>query len=377
MIRNLFFLLSLLLLKTAPSFCQTICLNMIVKNESHVIERCLASVKDLIDYWVIVDTGSTDGTQAIIEEFMEGVPGQLHERPWVNFAHNRNEALFYAQGKGDYLLMIDADEELVFLGKPHFPYLVKDAYHVVVRQSDTGVDYKRYLLVNNHLDWKWKGVVHESLESEAARTLGFLSDVINFSYTTGDRSSDPDKYLKDAKLLEKALEEDPDNSRYVYYLAQSYFNVPDYPLALKYYQKRAEMGGWEQEVFFSFYCTGMIQNVLEMDPEVFLNSHANAFVFRPSRAEPLYRMANYYIYTKNYLLGYLVSKLAITLPVSEDSVFVERWIYEWGALLQFAECSFNIGCYDETFQAIQKLLQVPTLPEDTRKLLIQNLNLLK
>ena len=75
---------------------------MIVKNESPVIEKCLASVKGMIDYWVIVDTGSTDGTQQIIKNFMKDVPGKLYERPWVNFAHNRNEALDLARNKTDY-----------------------------------------------------------------------------------------------------------------------------------------------------------------------------------------------------------------------------------------------------------------------------------
>src|SRR5574340_542399 len=93
---------------------KTICLNMIVKNESKVIERCLASVKPIIDTWVIVDTGSTDGTQAIVREFLKDIPGELHERPWVNFGHNRNEALELARGKADYLLLIDADDKLAY-----------------------------------------------------------------------------------------------------------------------------------------------------------------------------------------------------------------------------------------------------------------------
>ena len=78
---------------------QTICLNMIVKDEKDVICRCLASVKPVIDYWVIVDTGSSDGTQEIIRAFMKEIPGELHERPWINFGHNRNEALELAKGK--------------------------------------------------------------------------------------------------------------------------------------------------------------------------------------------------------------------------------------------------------------------------------------
>ena len=81
----------------------TICLTMIVKNESQVIRRCIDSVKDYISYWVIVDTGSTDGTQDLIKEIMAeyNIPGELHERPWVDFGHNRTENLRYAKDKAD------------------------------------------------------------------------------------------------------------------------------------------------------------------------------------------------------------------------------------------------------------------------------------
>lgn len=58
---------------------------MIVRNEAAVVRRCLASVKHLIDYWVIIDTGSDDGTQQIIREFLQEIPGELHERPWIDF----------------------------------------------------------------------------------------------------------------------------------------------------------------------------------------------------------------------------------------------------------------------------------------------------
>ena len=72
------------------------------------------SVTPLIDSWVIVDTGSTDGTQKIIREYLKDIPGNLYERPWVNFSHNRNEALELAKGKADYILFMDADDKLSF-----------------------------------------------------------------------------------------------------------------------------------------------------------------------------------------------------------------------------------------------------------------------
>ena len=96
---------------------QTVCLNMIVKNEVHVIERCLASVRELIDYWVIVDTGSVDGTPEVIAAALAGTPGELHHREWKDFGTNRTEALELARGKSDYVFIIDADEQLPGTGR--------------------------------------------------------------------------------------------------------------------------------------------------------------------------------------------------------------------------------------------------------------------
>src|SRR5579885_182690 len=144
-----------------------ICLNMIVKNESHVIKRCLSSVNPIIDYWVIVDTGSADGTQTLIREFMKDIPGELYERPWVNFGHNRNEALALARGKAEYILFIDADDRLVFDEGFRMPHLDKDAYYVrqVVKNRDIAVterDIREIVLMVKDLPvFYWEGVMHE------------------------------------------------------------------------------------------------------------------------------------------------------------------------------------------------------------------------
>src|ERR1700733_11066955 len=113
-----------------PADRPTICLNMIVKNEAKVIARCLESVKPILSSWVIVDTGSTDGTQAIIRSVMKDIPGELHERPWKDVGHNRTEAIELARGKGDYLFVIDADDVLAIGPRFVMPKLTKDAYQL-------------------------------------------------------------------------------------------------------------------------------------------------------------------------------------------------------------------------------------------------------
>ncbi len=218
---------------------ETICLNMIVKDESHVIRRCLESVKPLIDYWVIVDTGSSDSTKEIIQKCLADIPGELHERSWVHFGHNRNEALALAQGKGDYLLFMDADDYLVF--SPHFtlPSLIHDEYSIFINHR--GLCYSRTHLVRAALDWKWHGSVHEYIHSPQVRTRAKLEGITNYVMTEGARSRDPEKYHKDAAMLEQSFKEDPTNGRTVFYLAQSYRDAGDTDKAIVWYTKRAAM----------------------------------------------------------------------------------------------------------------------------------------
>ena len=264
-------------LKLASKDKQTICLSMIVKNESAVITRCLGSLKPMIDYWVIVDTGSSDGTQKIIRDFMKDVPGELYERPWINFGHNRNEALQLAKGKADYVLFIDADETLTFDPDFKLPKMDKDLYYIIADYA--GMQYARVRLINNHLDWKWVGVLHETVESPQLKTRDTLLGVRNIVNTDGARSKDPKKFQKDAQILEKALLEEPTNSRYVFYLAQSYKDAGDYEPSIKNYQKRIAMGGWDQEIFWSMTQVAILQDILERPEQTIIEGYEKAYAF--------------------------------------------------------------------------------------------------
>lgn len=261
---------------------------MIVKNEAKVIQKCLASVKHIIDYWVIVDTGSTDGTQKIIEEFLSDIPGELHERPWVDFAFNRNEALDLAKNRGDYFLFIDADERFEWKDSSAFlPLLDKDYYMGIIHHG--AFVFLRTILVNSRFDWRWVGIIHEFVTSVEGQDRGILHHPIVRSTVEGNRSQDMQKKFRhDIELLERALEMEPRNSRNRFLLAQQYEGVGEYALALKNYEMRAMAGSSDLEVFYSFYRMGLMQKELGMLPEIFINHYLKAFQMRPWRAEPLF-----------------------------------------------------------------------------------------
>ncbi len=95
-----------------------ICLNAMVANEAPTITRMLDSVSPYINYWVIQDNGSTDGTQDIIKNYFKKkrIPGFLYETEWQYPGFNRDHTLqtaLKADHKCDWILRMDADEQLV------------------------------------------------------------------------------------------------------------------------------------------------------------------------------------------------------------------------------------------------------------------------
>lgn len=349
-----------------------VCLNMIVKNESEVIERCLNSVKPIIDYWVIVDTGSSDGTQKTIKKCMKGIPGKLYERPWVNFEHNRNEALDLARDCAEYLLFIDADEELIYEEGFSLPVLDKDLYHLMVEFG--GMHYVRNQFVKSSLNWKWVGVLHETLLSDQVQATGKLEGVKNFVRSEGCRSRDPHKFEKDAQILEEALVKEPENARYRFYLAQTYRDGGSLEKAMENYQKRVEMGGWPEEVFCSKYQIAQLKELLKWPAEEVIQAYSDAYTYRPSRAEPLSRMATYLRLRGNYLLAYMVANQGLSQPEpeAEKALFLEDWIYRYQLKLEKSIAAYWIGRFAESLELSKEILQLEDLPENVKECVATN-----
>jgi glycosyltransferase involved in cell wall biosynthesis len=345
---------------------RSICLNMIVKNESSVIRRCLSSIRSVIDYWVIVDTGSSDGTQEMILESMKGIPGKIHEQKWINFEHNRNCALELARNRCDYILCVDADDTMEFSLSFDKASLERDCY--LIRCRDPVVDSYRILMINNDPGWKWVGILHEELQIAHPVSGQILSGVMkNGLSRDGYRMQDPKCYLNDALILEKEHQKDPFNCRTVFYLAQSYLTARESKLALKYYELRSSMGGYEEEVFWSLYMIGCLQEDLMMEAETIIDSYWKAYEFDRSRAEPLYSLSRFFLKIGNPAMGYLAGRAAISIPYPKSLFMVQRDVYEYGALLFFSYCQHMMERFDEAQVSYRQLLAKDILPREDRK----------
>ncbi len=340
---------------------------MIVRNESPVMRRCLKSVKSLIDYWVIVDTGSDDGTQEIISDEMQGIPGVLYERPWVDFSHNRTEALDLAKGKGDYVLLIDADEEVVMAEGFELPELTEQLYLVDVHLGLLSA--YRELFINNHLDWYWVGVLHEQICCKTPlNSYGTIQGIRNVSHPDGCRSLDPQKFLKELEILKRGLEKEPKNSRYMFYLAQTQAACGHWKEARESYTKRAEMSGWDMEAYQSLYRIGLLEEMLQYPPFKVIESYQRANRFLPIRAEPIFRIAYQYYFLGNFREAKRIAAIGCTLkiPDARHAFYIEPFIYEsWMAKL-FADCCFDLGEENEALQGYLKIKDAPSLSKEAK-----------
>lgn len=347
---------------------ETICLNMIVKDESQVITRCLESVKPVIDYWVIVDTGSKDGTQEIIKDYLKDIPGELHERPWRNFGENRSEAYLLAKGKADYILFMDADDVLEFEGDPELPALRADLYNMW--RGTPGFTYLKPQIAKADLPWKWVGVTHEYLACDKPYNSEIL---LNPKYVTKDGGASTKdlkrKFLRNVELLEAGLKQEPKNERYAFYLAESYRDAGEKGKALEWYQKRVDMGGWDEEVFWSKLQIAHMLSEIGLPDSLVMNAYMLAHAYRPHRVEPVYYIAQLANAQGNYGLTYEIIKAQdfIEKPAKKDLLFNMDWIEEYGLLFELSIASYYLNHYEESLKTCDRLLAINDLPESWRK----------
>ena len=353
---------------------QILCLNMIVKNEAPVIARCLASVRPIIDYWVIVDTGSTDGTQDAIRTFMADVPGELHERTWRDFAHNRSEALELAQPHGEYVLWIDADDVLEFEQEFEMPVLQADSYMLRIIEGPTIV-HNRTQIVRAALPWRWRGVLHEFLTCDDAGSRALLEGLwLRHTYGEGARQRDSQTFRRDAEILCAALQTENDpfmQSRYQFYLAQSYRDCDEKEKALQAYLKRAELGFSSDEVFMSLYHAAQLQEAFSYPFETIFATYQRAAQVAPHRAEAIHGACRL-CRTTGHWSRYEFGKPGLCLTPPDGALFVENWIYEYGLLDEFSVNAYYACAYQESLDACERLLREGKIPTDMRERVTKN-----
>jgi glycosyltransferase involved in cell wall biosynthesis len=311
---------------------------MIVKNESKIILRFLESVFLLIDSYVICDTGSTDNTIEIITTFFEQkrIFGKIIQEPFQNFGYNRTFALNACRDmKGaDYILLLDADMTLIrdyTIPVHDFKLSLIDADVFYVLQGNNAFQYNNSRIVKNSLGAFYWGVTHEYLSFTSNAIKKNITKKTLFINDVGDGGSKINKTERDISLLEQGLIDNPDNDRYTFYLANSYRDIHNYEKAIELYKKRIDIGGWNEEIWYSHYTLGKLYKELhKMDEAIF--HWLEAFNIIPNRIENIYHIVKYYRERGNNQLAYnflCMADYARNQNTSRDFVFTEKDVYDY------------------------------------------------
>ncbi|WP_058485989.1 glycosyltransferase [Defluviitalea phaphyphila] len=218
---------------------------MMVKNEEKYLDRCLTSLKPILDSisseLIILDTGSTDKTVEIAKKHTN----KVYYHPWENdFAKMRNISISYA--KGEWLFILDADE---MIDNPEtiiefFKTNKYKKYRTCVLKIKNFLDSKEkhwnivpiMRLFKKTSDFRYTGAVHE--QPLAVPPFYYLDTILNhYGYVATDPVLMKRKFKRNVKILEQELQKDPNNYYYLFQLSQSYGMYGDKKTALYYAEK--------------------------------------------------------------------------------------------------------------------------------------------
>ncbi len=319
-----------------------------VKNESKIIERLIRSVLGLCDAICVCDTGSTDSTREIVEQLHHSldVPVRLFVDKWENFGHNRSISFKNGQkfcselgwdSADTYGLLLDGDMVLKVNASFNKQSLTDSGYLMI--QSNGSLDYYNTRFVRFSDDWTCVGVTHEYWggpgRSELKKEDIYIEDI-------GDGGCKADKFERDIRLLTEGLEKEPKNERYYFYLAQSYKDSGKKDLAIKTYKKRIEIGGWDEEIWYSHYMIAKMY--LEMGKihkaEKWVTK---AYNLRKSRAEPLAMLVRYFREVGDQYKAMHYYRLAKVIPYPRDLLFIEKNIYNFELAYEYTILHFYVN----------------------------------
>ena len=341
------------------NFYPTLCLNMIVKNESKIITRLFDSVINIIDCYCICDTGSTDNTVELIKTYFENknIPGKIVNEPFKNFAHNRNFALKSCLNMSDYVLLMDADMILKITNFNKKILSNFDSFYIL--QGNDDFYYQNLRILKNNGLFSYVGVTHEYISTPPNNKLLHITKDELFITDYGDGGCKSDKFERDIKLLSNGIIEEPKNSeRYHFYLANSHHDAGNFEKAIETYEKRIKIGGWEQEIWYSYYRIGLCYKKLGKISDAIYN-WLEAYDILPIRIENLYEIVNHYRHTsKSKLAGHFYDVAQFVLQNNENRdnfLFLHNDVYTYKLEYEFTIFALYIGINNINDQVVKIL----------------------
>nr|MBP7854750.1 hypothetical protein [Candidatus Babeliales bacterium] len=137
------------------------------------------------------------------------------------------------------------------------------------------------------------------------------------------------RWLRDRDILLQEVLNNPGDGRSVIFLAQTYFGLEDYENAAKWYEYRLTFPGFAEEIFLAYFCLAQSYSAMGNTAKM-ISNYFKAYSFRPHRAEPFVRLAEYFFIHEQYHLCYLFAKASAMMPYpTQDVAIVEKRLYDF------------------------------------------------
>lgn len=338
---------------------------MIVRDEAAVLARCIESVRAVIDRWMVCDTGSEDATPQLVDELLGDLPGSLVHHPWVDFGHNRTLLMEAATGSADLLLLLDADMTLE-VTSPVGPLDPEVDAWLVRHAGDLSYAVPR--LVRGDRRWWFEGATHEHLAGDGPVVQRPLPGLVVHHHADGGRRAE--KFERDRRLLEEAVAEDPTDARAWFYLGQTLRDLGLVDEALDAYRRRAELGGWDEEIAYSLLQIGLL--LAPTEPAQAAEALHAAHEARPGRPEPLHALAHLHRSAGRHRTARHFAEAGLALPASDDLLFVHREVERWGLRFERSIAAYWTGDVEQALLDTDAVLAVDDLPAEIAEHAVRN-----
>jgi tetratricopeptide (TPR) repeat protein len=179
-------------------------------------------------------------------------------------------------------------------------------------------------IVKNNGLYSYAGVTHEYVNTPPDNITHHIAKNELFIKDIGDGGAKSNKFERDVELLTKGIEEEPKNVRYYFYLANTYHDSGYYDKAIEYYKKRIEMGGWNQEVWYSYYRIGLCHKNMDRMSEA-ICSWMEGYDYYPDRLEGLYEILKHYRYISKHKLAKMFYEMA--KKILDENHYIDNYLF--------------------------------------------------
>jgi glycosyltransferase involved in cell wall biosynthesis len=355
-----------------------ICLCLMVRDESAVLERCLEAAAGIVDAVCLCDTGSRDDTVERAQAWMarRGVPGRVHRHTWQNFGVNRTAAVEAARdlvaelgwdAARSYLLFLDGDMVLDVGEGFRKEALDADVYRVLQRNGS--LVYPNVRLARASTGGRFVGATHEYFQPPPGARYADLAELSIDDLNDGGCRAD--KLERDVRLLEHELRENPANARAMFYLAQSYRGLRDFGHALFWYRRRIAAGGWPEEVWYARYAIGLMQ--LEVgDARAGVRTMHEAIRSDPGRVEPWFHLALFFRVRERFGRASFYARRGLENPPEKRSLFVEELVHPDGLRRELQIAAYSTRWRELGVEAGERLALGRGVPSQLAELAANN-----